>query len=69
MQLRMIDHLLQYGNLNIRRAVPLALALLSTSNPKPLVIESLSKLTHDSDTDVSLNAVLALGFVGAGQNT
>ncbi|XP_055388630.1 uncharacterized protein LOC129617418 [Condylostylus longicornis] len=68
MQLRMLDHLLQYGNTYIRRAVPLGLALLSTSNPKPSVVESLSKLTHDTDSDVGLNAVLALGFVGAGTN-
>ena len=33
MALRTFDHLLQYGEVNIRRAVPLALALLCVGNP------------------------------------
>eukprot|EP00916_Digyalum_oweni_P011595 GHVL01019332.1.p1 GENE.GHVL01019332.1~~GHVL01019332.1.p1 ORF type:complete len:866 (+),score=140.87 GHVL01019332.1:95-2692(+) len=68
MTLRMLDHVLQYGELPHRRAVPLALALQSASNPKPPVIESLSKLSHDADADVALNAILCLGIVGAGTN-
>ena len=34
MAIRSLEHVLQYGELNIRRAVPLALALLCISNPK-----------------------------------
>jgi 26S proteasome regulatory subunit N1 len=34
MALRALDHVLQYGEVNVRRAVPLALALLSVSNPR-----------------------------------
>jgi 26S proteasome regulatory subunit N1 len=34
MALRALDHVLQYGEVNIRRAVPLALAMLSVSNPR-----------------------------------
>jgi 26S proteasome regulatory subunit N1 len=31
-------------------------------------MDTLSKLSHDSDERVSLNAILALGFLGAGTN-
>ncbi len=34
MAIRSLEHLLQYGEQNIRRAVPLALGILSVSNPK-----------------------------------
>jgi len=59
---------LQYGEVNVRRVVPLALGLLSISHPRLTVMDTLSKLTHDTDQQVSQNAVLALGFLGAGTN-
>jgi 26S proteasome regulatory subunit N1 len=68
MILRSFEHLLQYGEVNIRRAVPIALGLLSTSNPQLPVLDTLSKLSHDQDQEVSQNACLAMGFVGAGTN-
>ncbi|RQX72707.1 proteasome 26S regulatory subunit [Toxoplasma gondii CAST] len=68
MSLRMMDHLLQYADLPQRRAVPLALALHSPSRAKPGVIDTLSKLSHDADADVALNAIFAMGVVGAGTN-
>jgi 26S proteasome regulatory subunit N1 len=34
MAVRSLEHLLQYGEQNIRRAVPLALGILCISNPK-----------------------------------
>lgn len=68
MTFRTIDHLLQYGEINIRRAVPLALGLLSVSHPRVGVIDTLNKLTHDQDEMVSQNAILALGLIGAGTN-
>lgn len=34
MAIRSLEHLLQYGEQNIRRAVPLALGILCISNPK-----------------------------------
>eukprot|EP00918_Siedleckia_nematoides_P075240 GHVU01164636.1.p1 GENE.GHVU01164636.1~~GHVU01164636.1.p1 ORF type:complete len:1039 (+),score=266.31 GHVU01164636.1:199-3117(+) len=68
MILRMFDHLLQYGDLPVRRAVPVALSLLCTSNPKTTVIETLSKLSHDPDADVALQAIMGLGYVAAGTN-
>ena len=58
---------LQYGEPVIRRTVPLALALLSMSHPQLSVIDTLSKLSHDSDADVVHNAILAMGLVGSGK--
>lgn len=68
MAFRSLDHILQYGEVNVRRALPLALGLLSISNPKMSVVDTLSKLSHDQDERISQNAALALGLVGAGTN-
>lgn len=68
MSLRSLDHILQYGELSLRRAVPLALALLHISNVKVTVIDTLSKLSHDADQDVALSAIFAMGIMGAGTN-
>lgn len=38
MAVRSLEHLLQYGEQHIRRTVPLALAILSVSNPKVLFL-------------------------------
>lgn len=61
------DHFLQYADLPQRRAVPLALALHSPSRAKPGIIDTLSKLSHDVDAEVALNAIFAMGIVGAGE--
>jgi hypothetical protein len=43
------------GEVNVRRAVPLALALLSLSNPtRVTIVDTLSKLSHDVDQEVNL---------------
>lgn len=68
MVLRSFDHLLQYGDIETRRAVPLALGYLSASNPKIGVMDTLSKLTHDGDPEVAHGAILGLGMIGAGTN-
>ena len=69
MVLRTFDNLLQYGEVNIRRAVPLAFALVSVANPSRVtVIDTLSRLSHDTDEFVSQNAILALGLIAAGTN-
>jgi len=68
MVLRSFDHLLQYGEPVIRRAVPLALGLISVSNPRISVMDTLSKLSHDHDADVAQAAILSLGLIGAGSN-
>lgn len=68
MLIRTFDHLLQYGDPVIRRVVPLAIGLLSVSNPKITLMDLLSKFTHDSDMDVAQSAIFALGLIGAGTN-
>lgn len=68
MTLRHMSHLMHYGDPVIRRTVPLALALLNPSNPVITVLDTLSKYSHDSDLDVALNAIFAMGLVGAGTN-
>jgi len=65
---RMVDHLLQYGDPAVRRAVPLALATIHVSDPAYSVVDTLSKLTHDSDADTAMSAIIALGIIGAGTN-
>uniref|UniRef100_A0A7S2V4A2 26S proteasome non-ATPase regulatory subunit 2 homolog n=1 Tax=Fibrocapsa japonica TaxID=94617 RepID=A0A7S2V4A2_9STRA len=68
MALRTFDHLLHYGELPIKRAVPLSLALLHVSDPDFSVIDQLSRLTHDQDPQVAQCAIIGLGVVGAGTN-
>ena len=65
---RSLGHLMRYGEPVIRRSVPLALALMSASNPKLNILDTLSKFSHDNDAVVAHNAILALGIVGAGTN-
>ncbi|KAJ3356380.1 proteasome regulatory particle base subunit [Entophlyctis luteolus] len=68
MAIRSFNHLMHYGEPVIRRAVPLALGLLCASNPLVNVLDILSKYSHDNDAEVALNAVFAMGLVGAGTN-
>jgi 26S proteasome regulatory subunit N1 len=68
MALRSFDHLLHYCELPIKRAVPLALAILHVSNPDYGIIDQLSRLSHDPDAELSQNAILAMGVVSAGTN-
>lgn len=68
MSLRHYGHILDYGNDNVRRAVPLGIGLLSTSNPQVNIIESLSRMSHDTDINVAINAIFAMGLIGAGTN-
>lgn len=65
---RTFDHLLHYCELPIRRAVPLALAVSHASDPQFQIVDQLSRLSHDPDPELSRNAVLALGIIGAGTN-
>ncbi|WJX96888.1 26S proteasome non-ATPase regulatory subunit 2 A [Trifolium repens] len=68
MAIRSLEHLLTYGDHNVRRAVPLALGLLCISNPKVNVMDTLGKLSHDTDLEVAMAAVIAFGLIGAGTN-
>lgn len=65
---RTVEHLLQYAEPPVRRAVPLALALMHVGDPDLQVVDILSRLSHDADTDAAQAALLALGVVGAGTN-
>lgn len=59
---------MHYGEPVIRKAVPLALGLVSASNPQLPIMDTLSKYSHDSDLQVALNAIFAMGLIGAGTN-
>ena len=67
MTLRTFEHLLHYGELPVRRAVPLALALLYLSHPDYSVVDQLSRLSHDADADIAQCAILGLGLVAGGE--
>ena len=68
MALRTFDHLLHYGEPAVRRAVPLALALLKVGNPEYAVVDAMSRLTHDADPDVAAHAIFGLGLLSCGTN-
>jgi 26S proteasome regulatory subunit N1 len=68
MILRQFGHLMHYGEANIRKVVPLAMALVSPSNPQMKVYDTLSRYSHDNDIDVAINAIFAMGLLGAGTN-
>jgi 26S proteasome regulatory subunit N1 len=60
MSMRTFDHLLHYGELPVKRVVPLALALLYVSNPDYSVIDQLSRLSHDQVAAAALSITLLL---------
>lgn len=68
MVLRHFGHLMHYGEANIRRAVPLAMGLVSPSNPQMKIYDTLSRYSHDNDNEVAINAIFAMGLLGAGTN-
>ncbi len=68
MVLRHFGHLMHYGEPNIRRAVPLAMGLISPSNPQMKIYDTLSRYSHDNDNEVAINAIFAMGLLGAGTN-
>merc|ERR1719330_774104 len=65
---RTLSHLMRYCEPVIRRAVPLALALVSVSNPQLSILDTLSKFSHDTDPEVAHTAIFGLGLLGAGTN-
>uniref|UniRef100_A0A2K5JKA3 26S proteasome non-ATPase regulatory subunit 2 n=1 Tax=Colobus angolensis palliatus TaxID=336983 RepID=A0A2K5JKA3_COLAP len=64
MALRTSGHLLRYGE----TYTPSALALISVSNPRLNILDTLSKFSHDADPEVSYNSIFAMGMVGSGTN-
>ena len=66
---RTLYHMMQYADINVRRAVPLGLALLAISNPANVsVVDALSKMSHDPDGEVATAAIVSLGLVACGTN-
>lgn len=65
---RSFNHFLQFGDIHVKKAIPLAYSVLSISNPKLNVIDSLIKFTFDLDKDVAINSIFALGIVSSGTN-
>merc|ERR1719354_1210135 len=53
---------------NLKRTVPLALALTSISNPQLNLLDTLSKFSHDNDNEVVHNTIFGMGLAGAGTN-
>ena len=68
MILRQFAHLMHYGEPNIRKAVPLAMGLISPSNPQMKIYDTLSRYSHDNDNEVAINAIFGMGLAGAGTN-
>lgn len=68
MVLRHFSHLMHYGESHIRRTVPLAMGLVSASNPEMKVFDTLSRYSHDTDLEVAVNSIFSMGLVGAGTN-
>jgi 26S proteasome regulatory subunit N1 len=65
---RSFNHFLQFGDINIKKTVSLAMALLNLSNPKVNVIDSLTKFCYDTDKMVAMNAIFSMGLVSSGSN-
>src|SRR6266481_9699549 len=59
---------MHYGETVIRKTVPLTLSLLSALNPQLGILDMLSKYSHDNDLQVMLNAIFAMGLIGARSN-
>ncbi len=57
---------MHYGDPAIRKMVPIALGLVSSSNPQLPIMDTLSKYSHDNDLSVAINAIFAMGLIGAG---
>jgi len=53
MMMRSFDHILQYGEMNVKRITPLAMALLCIGNPTIAVCDILTKLAHESDAELA----------------
>uniref|UniRef100_A0AAR5QB63 26S proteasome non-ATPase regulatory subunit 2 n=3 Tax=Dendroctonus ponderosae TaxID=77166 RepID=A0AAR5QB63_DENPD len=65
---RIFGHMGRYGEPSIRKAVPLAIALSSVSNPHLPVLDVLTKYSHDYDSEVACNSIFGIGLIGAGTN-
>lgn len=46
----------------------MAIGLLRIGNPEVSIMDQLTKLSYDSDANISMSAIFALGLIGAGTN-
>lgn len=65
---RIMNHILQYCDLPVKRAIPIAIGMLNISNPTIMATDLLTKLAHDEDKEMSMRAILSLGLIGLGTN-
>lgn len=65
---RSFDHFLQYGDISVKRAISLSMALLNLSNPRITVTDILSKLAYETNKEVATNAIFCLGLISCGTN-
>ncbi len=63
---RMFERIHHYGTTTSQRALPLALAMHSMSRPDQALAAALHRMAHHTDTACAFNAIVALGFLGAG---
>lgn len=68
MILRSFDHFLQYGDVSVKRAISLSMALLNLSNPKIPVSDLLTKLAYETNKEVATNAIFGIGLIASGTN-
>ena len=68
MIIRSFGHFLQFGDASVKKAVPLAMALLNLSNPKVSIVDAIIKFCYDTNKEVAMNAIFSLGLVSAGTN-
>lgn len=68
MATRILNHIMHFGKAEQKRIVPMALAVLSISNPKISAMDVLSKMAYDTDSEIAERAIVCLGLVGAGTN-
>lgn len=65
---RIMNHILQYCDLPVKRAIPIAIGMLNVSNPTIHATDLLTKLAHDEDKEMSMRAILSMGLIGLGTN-
>ncbi|EEU40898.1 uncharacterized protein NECHADRAFT_66474 [Fusarium vanettenii 77-13-4] len=68
MVLRQFGHLMHYGEPNIRKAVPLAMGLISPSNPQMKLLRQLASYYH-RDQDALFMVRIAQGLLHMGKGT
>lgn len=63
---RILQKILITTNCPGKEMVPLAYAILYTSNPDPVIMDILEKIAKNESVSTSLNAIIACGLIGGG---